>query len=362
MDQNDLLNRSFSLYQEINGSNISSDKLYQIEKIQSLSFDGRSVFEIFTPSMKYQKSKYRLGLINQQVPKENYTSSLQGNPSVGSGRLASLRYELDEISKIDALDIVLKPELSIPYPSLFRQVAQSAKNQYSLNAGIEFISSDSYGFNFILTSLPIKIDGTFSDCIPIIRLKNHYSYAEKNLLAENSIAVPCRLDREYYLFRWRGLYFTNYYCFELTSIEDRSVFKSMVDLVVAPIWNKDSYYFRSIAETLVRDLHCFYAQCNTSDYPDTRVSQPTKSIFMEVSRLHGGTISQPRFDFNFIIADIDVSNLRTYQIIPPEETVKDDFKNDQILKPLPPGWIVANVHRRINNDSINFRTNKDREF
>lgn len=353
MDQVELLDRSFDLYQLINGSYISPEELYIIEQIEELSFEGRSVFEINAPSTSAHLSRvYRLALINQLVPESNFVSSLQGRPNMYSKRLASIRYELDEISRIDDLDIILKPELSIPYPSLFRQVAQSAKNQYSLNAGIEFISSTNYGFNFILTTLPIRIDETFSDSIPIIRLKNHYSYSEINLLAENLLQVPCKLNREYYIFRWRGLYFTNYYCFELTSIEDRSVFKSMIDLIVAPIWNRDSYYFRSIAEALVRDLHCFYAQCNTSDYPDTRVSQPTKSVFMEISSVHGGTILQPRFDFNFIITDFDVNKLRTYQLIPPVETVKEEFKKNEILKPLPPGWDVENVHRRINNESM----------
>jgi hypothetical protein len=260
---------------------------------------------------------------------------------------------LDQISKIPKLDIAVKPELAIPIYSLFTYVQHSSKFHYSLNSGIEYIPSKNFANNFILCTLPIKIGGTFSDCIPIIRLKNDYSYEEKETIEKKTdLNIPVKKKKEFYLFRCKGIYFSNYYCFELTSIENRALFKSMVDLIVAPVWNKDNFYFKAISETFVRDIHCFFAQSNTSEFADSRMIQPTKSIHLVKSLVKGGTISEPRFNFSFIIDDINLNEFRKFQLMSYEDTQDADFREVNIYKPIPPDFNQNNVIKRIKNLSI----------
>lgn len=340
------------VYNSINYSNINIAEICSIELMDSLSNNKRKVLQVSIPSLSEAKDKYIVSLVNQNVDSKEYKSSLCGKPLLNSDRVKSIDHKLDELSSIPSLDIAVKPELAIPYPSLFHQIAHSSTNEYSLNSGIEFISSKSIGYNFIISTLPIRIDETFKDCIPIIRLKNRYTYKEIQLVKRKGLSVPEVNQKNFFLFHWRGLYFSNYYCFELTSIEDRSIFKSMVDLVIAPVWNMDGHYFKSIANSLVRDIHCYYLQANTSQFHDTRIVQPTKSMHLLKALTKGGTINDLKHNFNLVVSQLEVAKLRQFQSMSYEESQEETFKEINIFKPLPPDWDYDNVKRRINNESM----------
>ena len=64
-------------------------------------------------------------------------------------------------------------------------------------------------------------------------------------------------------------------------------------------------------------------QSNTSEYGDSRIVQPTKSISMNIARVKGG------INGNVIIGEIDVDALRKYK--------KKPCKNSE-FKPLPAGY------------------------
>ena len=358
ISQEQLLNESYILFKKINKCSINKDKLFKIKQLNSLSSNNLKVYEIFDNDNFNLKNTYRVAILNQLVKESDFTKSLVGKPIVDLDRIESIKHKLDEASKIEALDLLVKPELSIPYSILYKEIMSSAKNKFSLNSGIEFISSTKFGYNFILSTLPITLNGVYDDCIPVIRLKNNYSYEEEKLIYSKKLKVPKNIIKEYYLFRVKGLSFSSYYCFELTSINERSIFKSMVDLIVAPIFNKDSYYFRSISETLVRDLHCYYAQSNTSKYPDSRILQPTKSLFIEIARVSNGTVTSPRSNFNFIISDLDIFKLRNFQKMSYKETQEKPFSKKNIFKPVPPDWKLNNVLKRISNESMDLENEK----
>src|SRR5690606_40700588 len=60
------------------------------------------------------------------------------------------------------------------------------------------------------------------DAVPVLRLKNHYAPSEEFWINEYRRVVPKATPYRYHLLRWKGLYFTNYYCFELADIIHRS--------------------------------------------------------------------------------------------------------------------------------------------
>lgn len=347
-----LLTEALALYNQINLSSVKESEVWRIEKIEFISTINRDVYEVTIPSKNNKKEKYRSCLVNQYVDSKNFGNSLAGKPSFASYRAQCTRHILDEIGSIENLDLVVRPELSIPYPSLFQQVANSSRREYSLTSGIEFISSKTTAYNFIISTLPCRIDETFRDCVPIIRIKNQYSHREASAVMKKKLLVPKLAKKVFFLFRWSGLYFSNYYCFELTSIEDRSIFKSLVDVIIAPIWNQDGQYFRSISDSLVRDLHCYYLQSNTSQYADTRISQPSKTVLINQASVKGGTIPEDRHNFNLVIGELLVEKLRKFQTLEYDDTQEEQFKKKSIFKPLPPYWNYDNVRKRINNHSF----------
>lgn len=359
--QDEFLLEVLKIYNKINLSLIHPRDIWNIEQIDDLSNSNRKALQLTIPSRNISKNNYRASLINQDVKKENFIDSLLGKPNFDEYRAKSLRHKLDECASVNELDIVVKPELAIPYASLLHQVAHSSRNDYSLNSGIEFISSKTTAYNFIITTLPCRIDQTFRDCLPVIRIKNKYTYKEELLVTNNNLLIPKIDHKVFFLYRWKGLYFSNYYCFELTSIEDRSIFKSMIDLIIAPIWNMDGHYFKSIANSMVRDIHCYYLQSNTSEYDDSRIAQPTKSNFIKKASAKGGTINEIKHNFNLVLSDLEVEKLRHFQSLSYIETQEKVFKKHNILKPLPPDWNYDNVKKRIMNKSIldNITVNDD---
>jgi hypothetical protein len=81
------------------------------------------------------------------------------------------------------------------------------------------------------------------------------------------------------------------------------------DMVVAVECNKDTHYFGSIVESLTRDLHCYFVQVNTSEYGDSRISQPTKREKQNILTVKGG-INQ-----TVLIGEVDFQSLRKFQIM-----------------------------------------------
>lgn len=276
----------------------------------------------------------RIGVVNQNVPKENFLEALKGSPVSSLKRERQKRAELDSVVQKGPFYAIVKPELSIPVHDLYTYIRHSAKHQYSLNSGIEFQRVGYKVYNTIVSTLPIKVDGYYNDTVPLIRLKNEYTYKERQIVEKESCIVPRSTKREYFLLVFNKIYSTSYYCYELTSIEDRSLLKGHVDIVYAPIWNMDSFYYRAISESIVRDLHCFFIQANTSEFADSRVIQPTKSINIEKSSVKGGTVDDDNSSLILLVDELPILALREFQrsFISNYKTKSKEYG----FKPLPP--------------------------
>jgi hypothetical protein len=106
-------------------------------------------------------------------------------------------------------------------------------------------------------------------------------------------------------------------------------------MIVAVECNKDTNYFGNIVESLSRDLHCYCVQVNTSEYGDSRITQPMKQEMQDLLVVKGGLNS------SLLIGEIDVQGLREFQL-------KDySLKESGDFKPLPPDYNKEIVRRKI---------------
>lgn len=279
-----------------------------------------------------------------KVLKENYTAAMLGRPKL-DGRYRELAKVLNMAEK-EKCDIIALPELALP-PSLARTFLDyCVKQERCIVTGLEHWTQNNIAYNFVLTILPCNIDGT-KDAIPILRLKNHYSPGESFWIREYNRIVPKPTPYRYHLFHWRGAYFAVYYCFELSDLFHRSIFKSKVDFVIASEWNQDTNYFSNIVESAARDLHCYFIQVNTNPYGDSRIVRPSKTELKDSLRIKGGE------NVTLLTGEIDLDKLRRFQY-----KGYGDQKEDTDFKPTPADFNKSDVRRRQEGRTFRLRKKK----
>jgi len=286
------------------------------------------------------KPKLRFGLVNEDVQQENYRDSAKGNP-IDYHRIENSMQILDELQR-KKCDLGIQPELSVPHSFIWDYCSYSDRHQIGLIAGIEHMRVKDVVFNFIMTVLPIKINGIYNDAIPVIRLKNHYAPKEEVMVNYFRATVPKPIRYEYHLYNWRGLYFTNYYCYELADINHRTLFQGEIDVLVAPVWNPDTNYYNGIVETSAREIHCIFSQVNTAKYGDTRWTLPAKTELKNPLTVKGGTTEDNPFTIS--LSDYHPKYLREFQNLDYQGQDKD-----KSFKPTPPDFPKDKVVKRLTN-------------
>ena len=286
------------------------------------------------------KSKLRFGLVNEDVQQKNYKESAKGNP-IDFDRIENSMNILDDLQRKNC-DIGIQPELSVPHSFIWDYCSYSDRHQIGLIAGIEHMRIKDVVFNFIMTVLPIKINGIYNDAIPVLRLKNHYAPKEEVMVNSYRATVPKPIRYEYHLYNWCGLYFTNYYCYELADINHRTIFQGEIDVLVAPVWNPDTNYYNGIVETSAREIHCIFSQVNTAKYGDTRWTIPAKTELKNPLTVKGGTTGDNPFTIS--LSDYYPKYLREFQNL--------DYQGqeeDKSFKPTPPDFPKDKVVKRLKN-------------
>lgn len=233
-------------------------------------------------------------------------------------------------------DLLLFPECFIPINLLSTLSRYAVDNETLIITGLEHITLNRTSFNFVATILPVTVNG-IKDSVVILRLKNNYSPAEEHLINKHHLIVPKPNNQLVQLINWRNLYFSVCYCFEMANISHREKLKGKIDLLIGIEWNKDTPYFSNIVEASTRDLHCYVAQVNTSNYGDTRLSQPKESALKDILKLKGG------INDLIIVGEIDHNKLRRFQ------RIKASINTSKEFKPLPPNFLLEDVIRRIKN-------------
>lgn len=342
------LDNAFERYKTINQNHIAlyelddnsfRDSFYKRKNVIKKNSPIVNTQEIIVSNKKRDSKNFKIAFANTEVKEDNIIKSLRGTPN-----LSSLRY--DQLAKIvkkvrlDKSDILLFPEFFIPINLLSSLVKYSEKNHVLTLTGLEHIRIKNTVFNFIVTILPFEIHGV-KDAVVVFRLKNHYAHLEESLIRGNYLKVPLPKEHRYDIFNWENLYFCPYYCFELANVWHRSLFKAKLDLLVGVEWNKDTIYFSNIVESCSRDLHCYIAQVNTSQFGDSRLTQPTESARRDLMNLKGG------INDSILVAEIDIDKIREFQ----RKTFELTHEQKE-FKPLPPDYKVDDVIKRINNESI----------
>jgi hypothetical protein len=280
----------------------------------------------------------KIAVVNSKVDPNNILVSLRSTPNLQAPRFGTL-YKIFGQTKNEKADILLFPECFVPIEFLDRIAWYSAQEQKMIVTGLEHIVINGVAYNFIVTILPFQHNG-INDALVSFRLKNHYSHAENELIETNHLTSPAP-GNCYNLFNWANIYFSPYYCFELAEVHDRSLFKGKIDLLIASEYNMDVNYFSNIVESISRDLHVYVAQVNTSQFGDTRITQPSSTIHKDILKLKGGV------NDTILVGELDIPELRDFQ-----RQLYLTTKNHAYLKPLPPNYHLEDVLIRINNGTF----------
>lgn len=280
-----------------------------------------------------------IAFANTKVVETNIIESLREQPNLSLERYQKLSTILKKVRE-ERADILLFPEFFIPVNLVSSIVRYSEKNQVLTITGLEHVTINKTAFNFLVSILPVEVNG-ITDAVVVFRLKNHYAHIEESMIRGNHYIVPKPKPYRYDVFNWKNIYFSPFYCFELANVLHRSLMKGKLDLLVGIEWNKDTPYFSNIVEAGTRDLHCYIAQVNTSQYGDTRLTQPVETSRKDLLRLKGG------YNDSILVEEINIDTLREFQ--------RQKFSIthfDGKFKPLPPDYRVEDVLNRINNKSI----------
>jgi|GEM_PF-366641 len=291
----------------------------------------------------------RIAIANIKVDERNVERSYLKRPNLDRTRRKTIFKLLNEADRQES-DLIIFPEVSIPYSWLRLLAERSHKRYMGIIAGLEhWINNNNIAFNFMVTILPFKVHENVTSLIKI-RLKNHYSPKEKYLLTGYRLIVPKQTIKDYKmsydLFHWRKTYFSVYNCFELADIYHRSLFKSKVDFIVASELNPDTEYFSDVAGAWVRDVHSYFIQVNSSHYGDSRLIQPSKSYKKDLIQVKGGENS------TILVGNMEIERLRNFQLME-YHLQKDNIEKEKYhFKPTPPDFDRDNVTIRMNNRKI----------
>ncbi len=348
-DEDFILNEAFKLYSEINASHFTTDSpnvndfFRRVHKnIKPANGENEvEINELHINTNEHFEEKPSISIANTQVKLSNIETSVKGKPNLSNQRYLTFAKLLKE-SRKEGANIFVLPEFSVPYEFVSSLAKYSEKNQMAIIAGLEHWKVDDVCYNFIVSIIPIKVNGV-NDTIVLYRLKNHYAHVEEFIIRGYGYKVPKPKPYRYDLINWRNLYFSSYYCFELADTFHRSIFRSKIDLLIASEWNKDTPYFSNIVEALSRDLHCYIAQVNTSQFGDSRLTQPSESARKDLLKLKGGK------NDTVLVEDLNINALREFQL-KYFERIKAD--QDDSFKPVPPDWKRKDVNNRIDNKTI----------
>lgn len=239
----------------------------------------------------------RVAVGHLAVDEKNIEGSFMRVPNVSRQRMKELSELLNDVVKHGTrypeqrVDLLVLPEVSVPHRWATFITRWAKDHQVGVICGLEHrVDDQNRAWNELLAALPFRGENGSKECAPIRRLKKHYSPGEEFQLTNNNLLIPkLPTKSRYQLFQWKGASFAVYNCYELASVEDRCLFKGMVDFVVCSEFNKDVNYFSNIVESAARDLHCYVIQVNSAQFGDSRVVSPSRTETLNPLRIKGAT-------------------------------------------------------------------------
>ncbi len=265
------------------------------------------------------KAKIKVAIGNAALKVDDFCAVLDGKPNRNYLRYSELRSMIDT-AIVEKVDLLVLPESYVPLEWIPTLSRICANNHLALVTGVEHTVGPGTGFQkgkvYNLTAIILPYDKN-GNSFSHVTFHHKVEYSPKELEFIKGYRYTPKMGNTYQLFCWRDVWFSVYCCYELTSIRDRSVFQTYADLVVAVEWNQDVPYFGNIVESLVRDLHCYCIQANSSDYGDSRVMRPVDTIRRDVIKTKGGQ------NTCILWEEIDIKGLRDFQVKSLEMQGKD---------------------------------------
>lgn len=333
----DIHEKAYKIYLTLNNISEADDKCYLNRFMYRKNGDTAREFNTSLCEDQQSHKPITVAVADIDIDGKDAFDVIRNFGQVDIRKVYDMQKILDYVTTIRNSDIFILPELSLPIYELRQFCNYAAKQQKAFVAGLEFVVINRYDvFNFTITCLPIKMYGRL-DAVPVIRTKNHYAPEE-----EQQIKPPYKIGPKspYWqnLYHWSGHIFTTYYCFELCDIAGRSFFRSKIDAMYAPVFNRDTYYFNNIAESWVRDMHAYFILSNVSHLGDSRITQPTSHVYMNIMKVKGGNTKDNRVVV--LSGTLDVSGLRTFQQF--NKTQRNEYlanhKGKEGFKQMPPGY------------------------
>ena len=292
------------------------------------------------------KNKVKIAFANVKISELECINPVLGNGKSNSTYSKKMKlYNFLGLFLENKADIFIMPELYVPIAWLKELSVYSRKTQKVLIFGLEYIKNGNIAHNHIVTIIPsVNISG-FKMASIFIREKNNYSPIEKIGLAKYGLTCNDQDNSTYNLFKWKGIDFTCFNCYEMTDIVARSLFKSQIDILFAVEYNKDTNYFSSIVESTSRDLHCFIVQSNTSQYGDSRITSPTKTESKDILKIKGGDVDSIQIGTINVreLNDFQSSyNIRLKKEIKEAKNASKKKKKKDPYKPLPANYVNRN--------------------
>ncbi len=279
-----------------------------------------------------KKEKLKIAIANVKLDPANFEKIVEDNPNRSYRRYRDLSTIVNQAIDQDA-DMLVMPESFMPYEWLSTLARTCARNKLAVVTGIEHIKYNGYIFNLTATILPYK-EGKHNCAFITFHLKTHYAPKEQQQIIGYGLKEVRGSNYELYV--WNDCHFPVYWCYELSSIKDRSLFMSCADMLVAVEWNKDINYYSNILESLSRDIHCYCVQVNSSNYGDSRITKPSKTEVKDIIRTKGGSNS------TVLVDEIDIKTLRDFQI-----KGYNLQQHDNRFKPTPPNFDKKLVMEKI---------------
>lgn len=282
----------------------------------------------------------KIGIVNIHIPHSIFTSEhfrkIKQTPFLTDQKYMDDVLKIFDNAVISKVNLLLLPECSIPSGALDTVIDKAKKEQIAMVFGLQHMINDkNYAFNVQVTILPFVKNGV-KDAYIDYRLKKYYSPEEERLLTGCGYKIPQDDNfSQHKIFVWNNVWFSSLNCFEFADINLRSSYKSQVDLLAISEYNPDVNYFSNLVESSARDIHCYIAQANSSNFGDSRVCSPSKTEQKDIIKVKGGLNSV------VIVDKLKILELREFQRLNYE--LQKDRKRE--FKPTPPDF--DKTHKRL---------------
>lgn len=342
-DLSNLMNRinlEKDLYVKLN-FNLSKDISSELSFYKLVMADNFNMNDVYRLKVgNKSKSKLRIAIANVELFTKDFDSVILDTPNRSYKRYKELSYVINQAIK-EKVDMLVMPESYVPFEWLPTIARTCAKNQLAIITGVEhkkvhiLKGKTTIKKIYNLTAVILPFEDDDYKCAHLnFHLKKYYAPNEE--ITIKGYRYEPVYGKTYELYYWNDFWFPVYCCYELTSIKDRGIFQSYADALVAVEWNSDVNYYSNIIESLSRDLHCYCVQVNSSNYGDSRITQPSQTEYKDVIKTKGGKNS------TILLDTIDLDKLRGFQL---KEYSLQKF--DKTFKPTPPNFNTEIIEKKI---------------